>query len=90
MYFYLKETSFNRQIITYLSNTGARKSNNHCYYINSKLELKEFWDAVVHIASPHNCFNNACKVVICENNIGRFFSYISSSNTLLKKFCELD
>lgn len=73
------------KLSTYLSNTGARESNNHCYYINSKLELKEFWDAIIDISAPHNCFNNACEVVVCENNIRCFFSYVSSSDTLLKK-----
>lgn len=73
------------KLLTYLSNTGARESNNHCYYIDSELELKKFGDAVVDISSPHNCFNNARKVVICEDDIWCFFSYVSSSDTLLEK-----
>lgn len=77
------------KLSTYLSNTGACESNNHCYDIDSKLELEEFWDAVIDIPSPHNCFNNACKVVICENDIRRFFSYISSSDALLKKIPQI-
>lgn len=86
-HFALKQSCFNKkkELWTYLSNTGAREGNNHCYNINCKLELKKFGDAVIDISSPHNCFNNACKVVICENNIRCFFSYVSSSDALLKK-----
>lgn len=73
------------KLSTYLSNTGARESNNDCDYIDSKLELEEFGDAVIDIPSPHHCLNNAREVVVRENNIGCFFRYVSSSDALSKQ-----
>lgn len=73
------------KLSTYLGDARAREGDDHGHNVHSQLELKEFGDAVVNISSPHNCFNNACKVVICENNIRRLFSDVSSSDTLSKK-----
>lgn len=49
--------------------TGADKAEHDGNNINSKLELKEFGDRVVHISTPHACLHNGSEVVIGQNDI---------------------
>lgn len=68
-----------------LCDAGSCKRYNDSHHIDRKLKLQELGDAVVNISAPHDCFYNAGKVVICQNDVGCFFGNISPSNTLSKK-----
>lgn len=73
------------KLFIYLGDVRVREGDDYGYNVYSQLELKEFGDVVVNISFLYNCFNNVCKVVICENNIRCFFSDVSFSDILLKK-----
>lgn len=66
----------------YLCNAGPSKSYDDGHYIDSKLKLQELGDAVVHISPPHDSFHNAGEVIIGQDDVRGFFSYISTCYTL--------
>lgn len=70
--------------VYYLCNTGSSEGYYDCHHIDSKLKLQEFRDAVIDIATPHNCFHNATEIIISQDDIRSLFSYISSSYALKK------
>lgn len=66
----------------YLCNAGPSESYDDGHYIDSKLKLQELGDAVVHISPPHDSFHNAGEVIIGQDDVRGFFSYISTCYTL--------
>lgn len=69
----------------YLCNTGSSEGHYDSHYIDSKLKLQEFWDAVIDIPPPHDCLHNASEIIISQDDIRGLFSYISSSYALRKR-----
>lgn len=69
----------------YLRDASTRERHNHSHYVDRKLELQEFGDAVVDIATPHHCLDDACEVVICQNDVWGLFSHICACNALKEK-----
>lgn len=67
---------------TDLCDAGSSESHDDGYNIDSQLELKELGDAVVDVATPHHCFDNAAEVIIRQYDIWRLLGHICSSNTL--------
>lgn len=68
--------------VRYLCNAGPSESYDDSHYIDSKLKLQELGDAVIHISPPHDSFHNAGEVIIGQNDVRGFFSYISTCYTL--------
>ena len=69
--------------------TSASKGNYNSNDVDSKLKLQKFRDAIVDISAPHNSFDYATKVVICQYNIRGLFGNVCSSNTLkIQEFCK--
>ena len=65
--------------------TSASKGNYNSNDVDSKLKLQKFRDAIVDISAPHNSFDYATKVVICQYNIRGLFGNVCSGNTLKNK-----
>jgi hypothetical protein len=65
-----------------LNGAGSDKCHNHGHHVNRQLKLEEFSDAIVHVTAPHDRLHNAAEVVVGEDDVGRFFRYISASDTL--------
>lgn len=65
-----------------LCDAGTSESHYDGHNVDSQLELKKFWDAVVDIPTPHHCFNDAAEIIISQDDVGSFLGHISSSNTL--------
>lgn len=51
-------------------------------HVDSQLELKEFCYAVVHVAAPQHCFDNAAKVVVGQDDVRSLFGHIGTSYSL--------
>lgn len=66
----------------YLCNAGPGESYDDGHYIDSKLKLQELRDAVIHISPPHDSLHNAGEVIIGQDDVRGFFSYISACYTL--------
>lgn len=65
-----------------LCDAGASESHYDGHNVDSKLELKKLGDAVVDVAAPHYCLDDAAEVVISQNDIRRLLGHICTSNTL--------
>lgn len=76
--------------VHYLCNTGSSESHYDSHYIDSKLKLQEFRDAVVDIPPPHDCLHNAREIIVSQDDIRGLFSYISPSYALRKRVSERD
>lgn len=68
--------------VCYLCNAGPGESYGDGHYIDSKLKLQELGDAVIHISPPHDSLHNAGEVIIGQDDVRGFFSYISACYTL--------
>lgn len=64
---------------TFYKGKGANETWEESDNVDTELELKESSNVVKNISSPWACLNNACKVIILDNNIGCCMSNLSSS-----------
>jgi len=71
---------------SYLCDAGTSESHNDSHNIDSKLELKKFWNAVIDISAPHNCLHDAAEVIVSKNDIWRLLGHICTSYTLEEKW----
>ena len=76
------------QNIAYLHSNSSNNTCDDGDQVNSKLKLNEFRNTIINIPSPHNSFDNAGEVVICENDIRSFLCNICSLNSLYQEKCQ--
>jgi hypothetical protein len=58
----------------------GNESENNSGNINNNLELEKFRDRVVDTAILYNCFNDAGKIIIYNNNLRYFLSDFNISD----------
>lgn len=66
----------------HLCDAGSSERHDDGHHVDGQLELKEFGDAVVHVAPPHDGFDDAGKVVVGQDNVGRLLGNIGAGDTL--------
>lgn len=65
-----------------LCDAGSCKCYDDSHHIDSELKLEELGDTVIDIASPHDSFDDAGKIVVGQDDVRCLFGYIRASNTL--------
>ena len=68
----------------YLNGTGSKEGRSDGDNVYSQLELQELGNAVVDISTPHDGLDNACKVVVCQDNVACLLCNVCARNALLK------
>lgn len=68
-----------------LCDAGSGECYDDSHHVDSELELEELRDAVVDVASPHDGFDDAGKIVVGQDDVGRLLGYVCASNTLETK-----
>lgn len=67
-----------------LRDAGSCERHDDGHHVNGELKLEELGDAVVDVAAPHDCFDDAGKVVVGQDDVGGLFGYVRAGNTLWK------
>lgn len=65
-----------------LCDAGSCECYDDSHHVDSELKLEKLGDAVIDVASPHDGFNNAGKIVVSQDDVGCLFGYVCASNTL--------
>ena len=71
--------------VSYLDGASTEESDYDGDNVDGQLELEELGDAVVDIATPHDCLDDARKVVVRQDDVGRFFGDVRPSDALTRK-----
>lgn len=65
-----------------LCDAGSCERYDDGHHVNGELKLEELGDAVVDVAAPHDCFDNAGEVVVGQYDVGGLFGYVRAGDTL--------
>lgn len=71
-----------QQTLHYLCDASSGEGHDHSHYVDGELELQEFGDAVVDVATPHDRPDDAGEVVVGENDVRSLFSYVCACDAL--------
>lgn len=66
----------------YLRDAGAREGHDDSHNVNGQLELQEFGDAVVDVASPHHRLDDAGEIIIRQDDVRSLLRHICPCNAL--------
>ena len=70
---------------SYLDGACSEERHDDGDNIDSQLELEEFGDGIVHVATPHDGLDDAREVVVSEDDVRCLLSNVCASDTLLWK-----
>lgn len=54
---------------THLRDASPREGHNHSHHVDCQLELQELGYAVIDVAAPHHCLDDAAEVVIRQDDV---------------------
>lgn len=66
----------------HLGDAGPGEGYDDGHHIDSELELQEFGDAVINIATPHHCLDDAGEIVISQDDVRGLFRHIGACYAL--------